>query len=88
MAVETMHGRAASGGDGGRSLTSTLNDPRIRAIIYQVLLAAAVVYIAWVGWNNLQANLEAQNKATGFGFLDKPAGFTISQTFIDYSSSS
>ena len=86
MAVETMGptgGRSATG-----SLGSTLNDPKVRAIIYQVLLAVAVVYIAWVGYSNLQANLEAQNKTTGFGFLEKPAGFTISQTFIEYDSSS
>ena len=86
MAVDAMP--RGGGDEGGRSLVAMANDPRVRSIAYQLLLALAVVYLAWTGWSNLQANLEAQNKATGFGFLDRPAGFDISQTFIDYSSSS
>ena len=86
MAVETMDSRA--GASGGPTLTARLNDPAVRSVIYQLLLGLLVAYVAYVGWSNLQANLEAQNKATGFGFLTKPAGFTISQTFIDYSATS
>src|SRR5918994_7074550 len=33
---------------------------------------------------NVSQKLAAQNIATGFGFLDRQAGFVISQTFIDY----
>ena len=84
MAVDTMSGADVERGSSGFSL----NDPKVRSIIYQVLLALLVVYVAWSGWTNLQANLAAQNKATGFGFLDNPAGFTISQSFIDYSATS
>ena len=37
---------------------------------------------------NTAANLKAQNIATGFGFLDRTAGFDISQTLIPYTSTS
>ena len=87
MAVETIE-TSGAGSRRGSSAGSIFNDPSVRAVIYQVLLALAIVYIAWAGYTNLQANLAAQDKTTGFGFLSRPAGFTISQTFIDYSSSS
>ncbi|MEX0627699.1 MAG: hypothetical protein WD230_03605, partial [Cucumibacter sp.] len=46
--------------------TSFLNDPRIRGLIYQVIVAAIV--IGFFGWiiSNTAANLAAQNKTTGF----------------------
>ena len=85
MAIDAID--RGPGGVERESRGFSLNDPNVRSVIYQALLALLVVYLAWSGWTNLQANLAAQSKATGFGFLDNPAGFTISQTFIDYSSS-
>ena len=61
-----------------------LNDPKIRGLVFQVILLAAVVWLAWVGIQNMFANLKAANIASGFGFLGRNAGFQISQSLIDY----
>jgi general L-amino acid transport system permease protein len=65
-----------------------LYDPKARALIFQVaLLVAVAVFFAEIALNTA-ANLKAQNITTGFGFLDKPAGFDISQALIRYTSTS
>ncbi len=61
-----------------------LNDPKIRGLVFQVILLAVVVWLAWVGIQNMFANLKAANIASGFGFLSRNAGFQISQSLIDY----
>jgi len=64
--------------------TSFLNDPVIRGIFYQVVVAVLVVgFIYWIV-NNTAANLAAQNKTTGFDFLWKTAGFDISFTLFPW----
>ncbi len=64
-----------------------LRDPRVRSLVFQVLLILAVAGVAallgWMAW----ANLRRANVASGFGFWNEVAGFDISQTLIDYSSS-
>lgn len=62
-----------------------LNDPRIRGLIFQVVLLIAVVWLAWSAIQNMFANLAAANIASGFGFLERNAGFQVSQTLISYS---
>ncbi|QQR40845.1 amino acid ABC transporter permease [Devosia rhizoryzae] len=64
---------------------SFLNDPVIRGIIYQVVVA--VILIAFIVWivGNTAANLAAQNKTTGFDFLWKTAGFDISFSLLPWS---
>lgn len=65
-----------------------LYDARVRAIFYQtltVILFVAVVF--WLGSNTAQ-NLEDRGIATGFGFLDQPAGFGVPFSLIDYSETS
>ncbi|MGI6852697.1 amino acid ABC transporter permease [Mesorhizobium sp. 1B3] len=65
-----------------------LNDPRIRGLIYQILVfTALVIFIYWIVGNTLE-NLRRANIASGFGFLRGRAGFDISQTLIQYSSDS
>ncbi|RUT32603.1 ABC transporter permease subunit [Arsenicitalea aurantiaca] len=64
--------------------TSILNDPRFRGFAYQAMLLAALVALVWWLASNAAANLAAQNKATGFGFLGQPAGFNISFTLIPF----
>jgi general L-amino acid transport system permease protein len=65
-----------------------LNDPRIRGLLYQILVfAALVIFIYWIVGNTLE-NLRRANIASGFGFLRGRAGFDISQTLIQYSSDS
>ena len=55
-----------------------------RDALLQLLTLALVV--AGVGWliANVADNLDRQNIASGFGFLNERAGFGISQTLIDY----
>jgi general L-amino acid transport system permease protein len=60
------------------------NDPRIRGVVYQVLLLALIVWLGVECYLNAQANLQAQRIATGFGFLENTAGFGVNQTLIPY----
>ena len=67
---------------------SAWNQPRIRAIAFQVVfLAAILVFLGYVLHNTL-ANLEQRGISTGFAFLSTEAGFGIVQTLIDFSESS
>jgi general L-amino acid transport system permease protein len=61
------------------------NDPRFRAILSQVLVVAAVAAIAVYLVSNTMHRLEQQAIATGFGFLNRQAGFGIGEHLIDYS---
>ncbi|MEZ5811064.1 MAG: amino acid ABC transporter permease [Rhizobiaceae bacterium] len=65
-----------------------LNDPKVRGLIFQVVLLGIVIWLAWVGIQNMFANLKAANIASGFGFLSRNAGFQISQSLIDYDQAS
>ena len=61
------------------------NDPVIRGIIYQVVVAGLLLaFIVWIV-GNTAANLAAQNKTTGFDFLWKTAGFDISFSLLPWS---
>jgi general L-amino acid transport system permease protein len=60
-------------------------DARVRAIAYQILTLLGVVLFFGYIVNNTIENLDRQGIASGFDFLDKPAGFGIPQTLIDYS---
>ena len=63
------------------------NNPKYRAVFFQLLL---MVFLAWflttIIFNTLD-NLESRGIATGFDFLDAPAGFAILQSLIDYDES-
>lgn len=73
---------------GSAPRTSLLNDPVIRGIVYQVLVAGAVIaFGTWIVLNTAQ-NLAAQNKSTGFDFLFRTAGFDISFTLFPWSRTS
>jgi len=63
---------------------SLINDPKFRALAYQVIVAAIVVaLLVWIG-QNTAANLAAQNKTTGFDFLFRTAGFNISFSLFPF----
>ena len=64
------------------------NDPRVRAVFYQVLVVTLVLLGGWILVGNTMANLARLGVASGFGFLARPAGFDIGQAMIEYSSSS
>ncbi|MEL6436627.1 MAG: amino acid ABC transporter permease [Pseudomonadota bacterium] len=61
-----------------------LNNPTVRSYIFQILLAAIVVFVVYQGVSNMNANLQAAGVASGFGFLQNEAGFSISQSLINY----
>jgi general L-amino acid transport system permease protein len=64
---------------------SIANDPRVRAVLYQGLLAAALIGLAYLAWRNAVANMQARGVPMGFGFWNETAGFDINQTLIPYS---
>jgi general L-amino acid transport system permease protein len=61
------------------------NDPAVRGIVWQVLFVAAVVGLGWFLVHNTLANLQRQNIASGFGFLNREAAFGIGESLIEYS---
>jgi len=64
------------------------NDPVIRGVIYQIVVAILVIaFFVWIITNTAQ-NLAAQNKTTGFDFLFQTSGFGISFTLIPFDRSS
>ncbi len=67
-------------------LTDLAYDPKVRARAAQALLLVALLLLAYEIVTNTAANLKKQNIASGFGFLDRTAGFDVSQTLIDYNS--
>lgn len=58
-----------------------------QGLVAQVAFVAFVVWLGYEIYANAQANLQAQRIATGFGFLNNPAGFAVSQSLIPYSES-
>lgn len=69
----------------GKSMRFSWHDPKLRALIYQALVIGIVIGLAWYLVHNTLHNLSTRNIATGFGFLDREAGFSIGETIIDYS---
>src|SRR5579872_5506384 len=67
---------------------SLLYHPKVRAIAFQVALAAALIaFVLWVADNTI-TNLRRANIASGFGFLWNRSGFDIAQSLISYSADS
>ena len=67
---------------------SPLYDPKIRSIVFQVLLILSLVLGIWWIADNTVENLRRSNISTGFDFLRGRAGFDIGFSMIDYSSDS
>jgi general L-amino acid transport system permease protein len=85
MAVDERAPRAVSE---GLPRASLINDPRLRAIVFQALVIVALVaFVVWIADNTI-TNLRRANIASGFDFLWHRAGFDIAQTLIPYSTES
>jgi general L-amino acid transport system permease protein len=69
------------------SAAAIYNRPKIRAVFYQLVLLAALVWLGVEIALNAKANLDAQKITSGFGFLDNTAGFGINQSLIPYNES-
>jgi len=59
-------------------------DRRLRDIAAQVLTLAVVLGVAAIFITNAAENLRRAGIASGFGFLDRPAGFSIAFKLIDF----
>src|ERR1700745_2371272 len=56
-------------------------------LVYQLLFAAALIWLGYEIVANARANLAAQRISSGFGFLANNAGFDVSQNLIPYQGS-
>lgn len=63
------------------------NDPKIRALFSQIVVLGLVLALGTYLIHNMLVNREKLGVASGFGFLSTNAGFDISQTLINFSSS-
>ena len=61
------------------------NDPKKRAILFQIGTLLLVGLLSFYLISNTITNLEKQSIATGIGFLQKEAAFEIGETPIEYS---
>jgi general L-amino acid transport system permease protein len=68
--------------------TPLIYNPKARGIAYQAVLCIIIAFLAWGAITNAVDNLARARIASGFGFWDNTAGFDISQTLIEYSTSS
>ncbi|EJG2230084.1 amino acid ABC transporter permease [Vibrio parahaemolyticus] len=63
---------------------SLIYNPAFRSAIFQIIAIAALVFFFYTIINNALNNLDARGIATGFGFLNREAGFGIGLTLIEY----
>lgn len=70
----------------GPAWQQAIDDPQIRAWLYQGSAFLGTALLAWYIVTNLDANLQRQNIASGLGFLGMEAGFEIGESLIPYSS--
>ncbi len=68
-----------------KSDDSIFNSEGFRALAYQVLLCAGLLFLLWSLYANVNENLARQGIATGWNFLTTSSGFDIGETLIEYS---
>lgn len=64
------------------------NDPKIRSALVQVIMVLAVGFFVYEIVDNTITNLTKRNISTGFGFLNKSAGFDLIQSLVVFTSES
>ena len=67
---------------------SLIYDPKVRGLVFQVVLIVLLALGIWWIVDNTIENLRRSNISTGFAFLRGRAGYDISDRLIDYSSDS
>ena len=67
-----------------RGFELSWSDPRLRALVWQVVIIGGVAGLIWYLVSNTMTNLQVRRIATGFGFLDRVAGIPIGEHSIDY----
>jgi len=65
----------------------SFSNPAVRAWLYQLIAIAAVLAVAGYLIHNTIINLSNRGITSGFGFLERSAGFGIVQHLIDYTES-
>lgn len=60
------------------------NDPRLRNIVWQVLIIGAVAALIWYLVRNTERNLAVRHIAGGWAFLSQPASIPIGEAPIPY----
>ncbi len=63
-------------------------NPRVHAILFQLIALFAVIGLGIFIFHNTLINLEQRGISTGFDFLNREAGFGILQTLIEYTETS
>ena len=69
-----------------KPLSLSWADPRLRNLVWQVVIVGAVVAAVWWLVDNTMRNLAARRIATGFDFMGRTAGFAIGEHLIEYDS--
>jgi general L-amino acid transport system permease protein len=64
------------------------NDPKIRSTLVQVIMVLVVGFFVYEIVDNTITNLTKRNISTGFGFLNKSAGFDLIQSLVVFTSES
>ncbi len=72
----------------GKPKAPLIYNPKVRGIAYQVLLCALIGFLVYGAVTNAMDNLARAKIASGFGFWEHTAGFDISQTLIEYATTS
>ena len=62
----------------------SLGDPRLRALLFQLVTVAVVLAVGFYLFHNTQTNLQHRGITSGFDFLERSAGFGIAQHLIPY----
>lgn len=61
-----------------------LNNKEVRSWIFQSLLVGGLTLLAVTAFRNARQALEERGISTGFGFLDEPSGFALSESIIPF----
>lgn len=69
------------------SKPSVWNDPKYRALFFQILLVIALGYFLVTIVDNTLQNMESRGISTGFAFLSEPSGFGILQSLVEFDES-
>ena len=64
------------------------NDPKYRALFFQIILIAGLFYFFYSLVSNTLGNMNERGISTGFSFLSEKSGFDILMSLIPYSSDS
>lgn len=81
--TQSFDGRkGADGAPRAHHLTLSINNPTVRAILWQIALGLLVALTGWYLANNTMDNLARLSIASGFGFLDREAGVQIGESLI------